>query len=65
MTERRMTVGGGFGGMTAASQARIDGKKEEDLQKAVTIMGQKPKAWLEGELSAILEQQTLREQVNG
>ena len=64
MTERRMTVGGGFGGMTAASQARIDGKKEEDLQKAVTIMGQKPKAWLEGELSAILEQQTLREQVN-
>ena len=46
----RKPAGGGVAGMTSSQQAKIEGRKEHDLQKAVSAMGAKPREWLDGEL---------------
>ena len=50
---------------TASMTAKVEGKKAEDLSKAVSAMGAKPKEWLREELTAVVTQQHLREQVSG
>ena len=55
---------GGVTAPTQASQNRLEGKREDDIQKAVGVMTSRPREWLDTELKAIVEQQKIREQVN-
>jgi flagellar biosynthesis GTPase FlhF len=65
MAARKPGVGGGGpgGGTTAAFRGRLECKKEDDLNKAVSAMSAKPREWLDGEIKSIIAEQKLREEV--
>ena len=54
---------GGIMGATQASHARVEGKKAEDLQKAVSLISSKPREWLEAELRSVVEKKKDSEQL--
>jgi hypothetical protein len=56
-------AGAGMTGTTASLQAKLEGRKEAECEKAALAIAAKPKDWLKNELAAVVEQQKLRDQV--